>query len=120
MNAGMADERRRTTLGPATSAAIPILWALLAEHGTQAKLAAHLGEDSGNVSRLLYGVRKAGRALSLKLRDFGVPVDSWEEALPGGWTLPPVPHDSVRDLGADESGSHAAPVAADIARAAGG
>ncbi len=95
----MADERRRTTLGDAASAAVPVLWALLAEHGTQAKLAAFLGEDSGNVSRLLYGVRKPGRALSVKLASHGVAAELWDEPIPDGW-LPP--HATDRDSSSRE------------------
>lgn len=84
----MDDDRRRTRLGSATSAAIPLLWQMLATQGSQAKLATHLDEDSGNVSRLLYGDRKAGRALSVKLLALGVPIESWDEPLPEGWTVP--------------------------------
>lgn len=87
----MADERRRTTLGSATSAAIPLLWALLAERDwTHAKLAHEIHEDSGNVSRLLYGDRKASRTTSLKLRDLGVAIELWDKPLPDGWMLPHV------------------------------
>lgn len=82
----MADDRRRRTLGNVPSAAVPALWALLDEHGwTQAKLAAEIDEDSGNVSRLLYGDRKASRTTAVKLHALGVAIGLWDEPLPAGW-----------------------------------
>ncbi len=96
----MADERRRQHLGEATSAALPALWAILADRGwSQARLASEVDTDGGKVARLLYGDRKPGRALSAKLRDIGVAVELWDEPLPDGWLPPHVASDSSRALG---------------------
>ncbi len=98
----MADERRRTRIGDSPSAALPVLWSLLAERGwSHARLASELLTDGGKVARLLYGDRKPGRALSARLRDIGVATELWDAPLPEGWMLPHV-------ADADKSGEHAA------------
>lgn len=97
----MADERRRRTLGTETSAALPVLWALLEEREwSQAQLAANTGVDDGNVARILYGDRKASRVIAVRLMALGVAIELWDEPLPEGW-LPP-------HAAADESGEHPA------------
>ncbi len=50
---------------------------------TDARLASELSEDTGKISRLLYGDRKAGRQLASKLLDrLGVPLDAWDQPCP--------------------------------------
>lgn len=85
----MADERRRQHLGAAPSAAVPVLWSILAERGwSHAQLAAAIQTDGGKVARLLYGDRKPGRDLSMRLLAIGVAVELWSQPLPREWRLP--------------------------------
>jgi hypothetical protein len=68
---------------------MPALWALVESHGwTNTQLAEAIGEDDGNVTRLLYGDRKASRVVAVKLMPLGVAIDLWDQPLPAGW-LPP-------------------------------
>jgi hypothetical protein len=76
--------RRRTALGTQRSAAVPLIWAALAERGwSDARLGAEMREDSAAVSRLLYGDRKANRQQATKLLDIlGIPLASWDASCP--------------------------------------
>lgn len=80
----MSSDRRRRDLGPASSAALPILWAALNERGwTDSRLASELEVANGTAARLLYGDRAPGRALALRLfRRLHVPLESWDEPCP--------------------------------------
>ncbi len=90
----MAYENRRRDVGESASAALPVLWAILSRRGwSHARLSQELGEDSGKIAKLLYGVRKPGRVLAKKLFDIGVAFELWDKPLPRGW-LPP--HEPVR------------------------
>ncbi len=78
----MADlTRRRTLLGENRSAALPLVWAAMAEKGwSDARLAKEMGEETSIVSRLLYGDRKANRQQGAKLLAlFAVPLDAWDQ-----------------------------------------
>lgn len=73
-------------MGEAASGALPVLWAILRRRGwSHARLAQEIGEDSGKISKLLYGVRKPGRQLAKKLFDLGVAFELWDRPLPRGW-----------------------------------
>lgn len=86
---------------------MPALWALVEARGwTNTQLAEGIGEDDGNVTRILYGDRKASRVVAVKLMSLGVAIELWDEPLPDGW-LPP--------HAADESGEHPAVAAARVA-----
>ncbi len=85
MLGGMIDvTRRRTKLGKNTSAAIVLIWAEMARRGwSDARLGAEMREDSGAVSRLLYGDRKANREQARWfLENLGTPLASWDERCP--------------------------------------
>lgn len=85
----MTDERRRQHLGEAKSAALAVLWSILAQRGwNQAQLASSVDTDGGKMARLLYGDRKPGRALAAKLLTLGVAIELWDQPLPDGWVLP--------------------------------
>lgn len=83
----MDDARRRTHLGQSASAALPVFWAEIRARGLlHAQVAAALGEDPGKVAKILYGDRKPGRSMALKLRDaFGVAIELWDEPAPKTW-----------------------------------
>lgn len=104
-------ERFRQHLGPSASGALPLLWAEIRRRElTHADVARELDDDAGKVAKLLYGERKPGRALALRLRDtFGTPIEAWDEPLPPGW-LPHGTSDepSSTQLSADDSGEHRA------------
>jgi len=81
----MADiTRRRTVLGSQRSAAVPLIWEALAARGwSDARLGAEMREDSGAISRLLYGDRKANRhQLTWLFENFGIPLGAWDEPCP--------------------------------------
>lgn len=71
------------------SAALPVLWALIESRGwSHARLANELDLDGGRVARLLYGDRKPGRELAVRLRDLGIEIELWDQPIEDGW-LPP-------------------------------
>lgn len=76
--------RRRTKLGRNPSAAIVQIWAEMARRGwSDARLCAEMREDSGAVSRLLYGDRKANREQATWFfENFGTPLAAWDEGCP--------------------------------------
>lgn len=80
----MGSTRRRTRLGKKASAALPLVWAEQVQRGwSDARLADELGEDTGQIAKLLYGVRKPGRQLAAKLlMRLGTPLDAWDEPCP--------------------------------------
>lgn len=77
-------DRRRTRLGPASSAALPFLWATLRERGwSDARLAGELHVANGRVAKLLYGDTGPGRTLAVRLHELlGVPLRDWDEPCP--------------------------------------
>lgn len=85
----------RQHLGASASAALPMLWAEIRRRDlTHAAFSRELGEDAGKVAKILYGERKPGRSLSLKLRNaFGIPIEAWDQAIPGDWR----PHGPARE-----------------------
>lgn len=88
----MVEERRRQHLGDAASAALPVLWRIVELRGwSHAQLAHELAEDGGKIAKLLYGDRRPGRKLSVKLRDLGVAIELWDEPCPERWA----PHAEV-------------------------
>ena len=86
----MANPQRRTTLGLASSAAIPVLWTALDRLGwSHAETARRLDVDKAMVAKLMYGDRRAGRDLAILCKKLlGVPLESWSSPLPTGWKLP--------------------------------
>lgn len=80
----MDESRRRKDLGPAASAALPLLWAEMARRGwSDADLCSELDEESGKMAKLLYGDRRPGRQLSSKLfARLAVPLTAWDEPCP--------------------------------------
>ncbi len=83
----MAHEGRRQDVGTCASAALPVLWRIIALRGwSHARLAQELEEDTGKISKLLYGDRKPGRKLSVKLRDLGVAIELWDKPLTDKWS----------------------------------
>jgi transcriptional regulator with XRE-family HTH domain len=86
----MATSLRRTTLGIASSAAIPVLWAASDRLGwTHSEIARRLGVDKAMVAKLMYGDRRAGRDLAgLCKKLLGVPYEAWSQPLPRGWKVP--------------------------------
>lgn len=90
-------------MGEAASAALPVLWDIMASRDwSHARLAQELEEDSGKISKLVYGDRKPGRQLALKLQGIGVEIALWDEPLPAGWH-PRHPEESgaVRSVASD-------------------
>jgi hypothetical protein len=86
----------RNHLGASASAALPLLWARIRElDESHADVARTLELHPGMVAKLLYGDRRPGRALSLRLRDrYGTPIEAWDEPIVAGW-LPHDPHHSA-------------------------
>lgn len=80
-------DRRRQDVGEAASAALPLLWDVLQRRNwSHADFARELSEDAGKVAKLLYGDRKPGRQLSLKLLErFEISLALWDLPLPRGW-----------------------------------
>lgn len=80
----MTNDRRRTELGGAASAALPLLWDFAWRHGlSDAQLADSLGIDSGKLARLVYGDRRPGRRLAAALWErVGIPLSAWDEPCP--------------------------------------
>jgi hypothetical protein len=72
-----------------------MLWAEIRRRSlSHAAFSRELGEDGGKMAKILYGDRKPGRSLSLKLRNqFGTPIEAWDEPIRGNW-LPHGPDDS--------------------------
>lgn len=64
-----------------------MLWAEIRRRGLKhAHVARELDEDAGKMAKILYGDRKPGRSLSLKLRNaFGTPIEAWDEPISGDW-----------------------------------
>jgi hypothetical protein len=80
----MRQRERRSGLGTASSAALPVLWAEMDRRGWgDAQLAHELGEGTGKISRLLYGDRGPGRTLAAKLfARLGIGLDLWDQPCP--------------------------------------
>ncbi len=95
-------ERRRQHLGAYTSAALPLVWSALASRGwTHSRLATELEEAHGKVAKMLYGDRRPGRDLAVKMsRILDIPFDAWGEPCPKNWR----PHRVLRAR-KSESGS---------------
>lgn len=81
------NDRRRQDVGEAASAALPLIWdELQRRNWSHADLARELAEDAGKISKLLYGDRRPGRRLSLKLMErFDISPALWDQPLPHGW-----------------------------------
>lgn len=80
---------RRTHLGNAPSAAVPLVWALLhRQRWGFAELARQIGEDSGRVVRWAYGDRKPGRTAALVLSRHGISIEAWDQPIDPDWRLP--------------------------------
>lgn len=90
-----------------------MLWRILAERGwSHARLAAELAIDGARAALLLYGERRPGRDLSLKLLAIGVPIELWSLPCPDGW-LPSHADQTGPQRTLDE------PTAEDLARSTG-
>ena len=80
----------RTRLGPHFSEASRLLWLALEREGlSQTEGEAALELSSGQVNRLLYGDRRAGRGVAQRaFIRFGVPIGAWDQPPAKRFNLP--------------------------------
>ena len=75
---------------PLVNRGAKLLAALLAERGTQTKLAAELETDQGYLSRIARGERIPGLELRRKLKPLGIDLEAWDEPVndePGSYPV---------------------------------
>lgn len=80
--------KRRTTLGPFASAALPPIWKELARRGwNQADFARAIDTTAATACRILHGDRGAGRELARKIDEaLGLRLGvRWEKRCPPNW-----------------------------------
>jgi len=92
----MEPTRRRQTLGPNASAALPAIWKALARKGwSHADLARALKLSSASVANLMYGNHRASRETSTKLQALlGVKPILFDKPCPPNWK--PHAYDALR------------------------
>lgn len=84
----MGAANRRQTLGLFASAALPAIWSAVTRRGwSHADLQRAVEVSSAQMSRLMYGDRRAGRRTAVLIQEIfpEVRLALWDEPCPKGW-----------------------------------